>query len=194
MKKTGKILGLVFALSMLMCAGAFASAEPSSEEPSAEPVTQAFAETVMYNDTTYGYGVLELYITGEASSDGEITIESVTWYGYDVMYYMTEAIEAELDDLLTEAGVIPAASGEPSGEASDEPLQQESFAAYVTYNDTTYGYGLVDLYCAGVVWSDGSIDIYSVSWFGEEISGMMTPDIEAELDALLVAAGVVYGA
>lgn len=185
MKKTSRLLAAAMVVCMLLALPAMAF----SEEPgaSAEPIAQPFSEAITYNDTTYGYGPLDLVVTGEASSDGAITISDVTWYGESVIYYMTDAIRAELEELLLKAGVVPAAPGEPAGDP-------QGFAQTVAYNDTTYGYGLVDLTCTGVVNPDGSIELYSVSWYGEEVSGMLTPEIEAELDALLAAAGVAYGA
>ena len=98
MKKTFRILAAVMAFCMLLAFSAMASSEP-------DVVTEAFSETVSYTDTTYGYGTLDLLVTGEASSDGTITIDSVTWDGYDVISYMTDDIHAELCELLAAAGV-----------------------------------------------------------------------------------------
>ena len=178
MKKSFRILAAVMAFCMILAFSAMAASE-------ADAVTEAFSQTVSYTDTTYGYGTLDLLVTGEASADGTITIQSVTWDGYDVISYMTDGIYDELCALLTEAGVVPAAAA---------AVVTESFSEDITYNDTVYGYGALDLTVVGEASSNGTITIEDAYWSGESVISYMTDAIYADLCALLTEAGVVPAA
>ena len=157
MKKAFCYLSLVLSLCLLLGVSALASAEPLS--PS-EPLAQEYAVTISYNDVTYGYGPLDLDVVGTAWADGKIEIAGVSWAGMDVIGYMTDSIKAELLSLLEEAGVIP---------EEHAAIVSEDYAVYVSYNDVTYGYGVLDLYVTGTAYSDGIIEIKAVSWEGMDV-------------------------